>query len=87
LKALRSLSPPASAAGLAGRYASLLTESVDDYILAQARSGSADEATGAASEAQDLTLANASGHDALEAKAVARRVGFRVCGSDGAEWL
>ncbi|HWF56010.1 MAG TPA: hypothetical protein VG223_15335 [Solirubrobacteraceae bacterium] len=87
LQQLRSLSPPASVASLAGRYVDLVTESVDDYIAAQSRSSSASEAVGTAAETQDVNMATVSAQDGDSAKAVAQQLGFHVCGSEGAEWL
>jgi hypothetical protein len=87
LNELAALAPPAGEAALTARFIALTRTSVGDFVKAQTRSGSTSEATGTAGETQDMALAQRSADDALGAEAVAHRLGLRVCGSQGAEWL
>ncbi len=87
LKRLEALSPPTVQAAPAGKYIALVGSSVRNFVLAQSRSSSTSEAAGTASETQDMNDANASSQEALSAQATAHRLGLRVCGSSGAEWL
>jgi hypothetical protein len=83
---LQALSPPKNAA-LARRYTLLTKASIQDFLSAQQRSSSANEAVGVATERQDTAAAETSGREALAAQTAARKLGMRVCGSSGAEWL
>jgi outer membrane murein-binding lipoprotein Lpp len=87
LKQLEGLSPPTDLASLAGQYVSDVGQSVSNFVLAQQRSSSLSELVGTQSETQDMNYSQDSGQEALNAQSVAQKVGFKVCGSSGAEWL
>jgi hypothetical protein len=87
LKQLEGLSPPADLAALAGQYVSDVGQSVSNFVLAQQRSSSLSELVGTENETQDMNYANDSGDEALDAQSAAQKIGFKVCGSAGAEWL
>ncbi len=87
LNSFSNLAPPSKEAALAEQYASLTQTSVADFVKAQTRSTSTSESAGVADENQDMQLANTSGEDALSAQSIAHKLGFKVCGTSGAEWL
>jgi hypothetical protein len=87
LTKLEALTPPSKNAALARKYFSLTASSIQEFVSAQQRSTSTNEAVGVANERSDTAAAENSGNDALAAQAAARKLGMRVCGSSGAEWL
>jgi hypothetical protein len=87
LARFRKLAPPRADVALAVRFVRLTGTSVDDFVQAQSRSTSKSESVGTANERRDMNLADTSARNATAADAVARKLGFHVCGSEGAEWL
>jgi hypothetical protein len=87
ITSLQRLSPPGADRSLFQRYLTLTAEAIDDFSAAQRRSPSTSEATGTAVDGQDFEAFQALAGRVTAARAVARRLGFRVCGSPGSDWL
>jgi hypothetical protein len=87
IASLRALSPPAAERPTFTRYLQLTATAIDDFVAAQGRSRSTREATGVEVENQDFLTFQHLAHDATAADAVARKLGFDVCGSAGSDWL
>jgi hypothetical protein len=84
---LQALSPPAAQRRLFLRYLALTGGAVDDFAAAQGRSRSTSETTGAKVEARDLRTFALLARRVTAARAAARALGLRVCGSMGSDWL
>jgi hypothetical protein len=84
---LQRLSPPAAQRSLFLRYLALTGGAVDDFAAAQNRSRSTSKATGNKVEARDLRTFALLARRVTAARAVARQLGLRVCGSAGSDWL
>jgi hypothetical protein len=84
---LQQLSPPAAQRRLFLRYLALTGAAVDDFAAAQGRSRSTSAATGNKVEARDLRTFALLARRVTAARAVARQLGLRVCGSAGSDWL
>jgi hypothetical protein len=84
---LQALSPPVAQRALFLRYLALTGGAVDDFAAAQGRSRSTSEATGNTVEARDLHRFALLARRVTAARAVARKLGLRVCGSPGSDWL
>jgi hypothetical protein len=87
LAKLAALKPGKAETKLARRFIALTRTSISDFLAAQTRSTSTNEAIGAATESRDLETAQASATAAIAAQKAARTLRLRVCGSSGAEWL
>jgi hypothetical protein len=84
---LQELSPPAAERGLFVRYLKLTGGAIDDFSTAQRRSRSTKEATGTAVDGQDFAAFQTLAGRVTAARGVARKLGLRVCGSPGSDWL
>jgi hypothetical protein len=84
---LQKLSPPGSERPLFLRYLTLTGGAIDDFSSAQTRSRSTKEATGTAVDGQDFETFQALAGRVTAARGVARKLGLRVCGSPGSDWL
>jgi hypothetical protein len=84
---LQGLSPPASERRLFTRYLAATGAAIDDFSAAQRRSRSTSEATGTAVDGQDFETFQALAGRVTAARGVAHRLGLRVCGSAGSDWL
>lgn len=84
---LQQLSPPAAQRPLFLRYLALTGGAVDDFAAAQRRSRSTSVTTGNKVEARDLRTFALLARRVTAARAVARELGLRVCGSAGSDWL
>jgi hypothetical protein len=87
IASLRALSPPAGERATFTRYLQLTGTAIDDFVAAQRRSRSTQEAAGTQAEAQDFSSFQRVARDATAAGAVARQLRLRVCGSPGSDWL
>ena len=84
---LQGLSPPASERRLFTRYLAATGAAIDDFSAAQRRSRSTSEATGTAVDGQDFETFQALAGRVTAARGVAHRLGLRVCGTAGSDWL
>jgi hypothetical protein len=87
ITSLQRLSPPGADRSLFQRYLTLTAQAIDDFSAAQRRTPSTSEATGTAVDGQDFEAFQALAGRVTAARAVARRLGLRVCGSPGSDWL
>jgi hypothetical protein len=84
---LQALSPPAAARPLFLRYLALTGGAIDDFAIAQRRSRSTSEKDGTSVEGSDFSTFQVLARRVTAAHAVAHRLGLRVCGSAGSDWL
>jgi hypothetical protein len=87
IASLRALSPPLAERAEFSRYLQLTGTAIDDFVAAQKRNRSTSESTGSSVEAQDFSSFQRVARDATAAATVAGRLGLRVCGSPGSDWL
>jgi hypothetical protein len=84
---LQRLSPPAAERPLFLRYLALTGGAIDDFAIAQRRSRSTSEKDGTSVEGSDFSTFQVLARRVTAAHAVAHRLGLRVCGSAGSDWL
>lgn len=84
---LHQLSVPAGQLKVFRSFIDHTSAAVDEFASAQARSRTTQESDGVATEEQDFAAFQRAGRDATAGDAAAHRLGLRVCGSPGSDWL
>jgi hypothetical protein len=84
---LHRLSAPSAQLGGFRSFVTHTSAAIDEFASAQARSRTTQESGGVTSEQQDLAAFQRAGRDATAGDAAARKLGLKVCGSPGSDWL